>query len=123
MVDRNAAAADEVAAAIGGVAVDARPHRPGDAIERLDADVDILVNNAGFQHVAPLPEFPPDTFAAIQRVMVEAPFRLVRRALPHMYERGWGRVVNDLLGARAARVAVQVGLRHGQARRSRGCPR
>ncbi len=30
----------------------------------------------------------------IQRVMVEAPFRLVRPVLPHMYERGWGRIVN-----------------------------
>jgi 3-hydroxybutyrate dehydrogenase len=27
-------------------------------------------------------------------VMVEAPFRLVRRVLPHMYARGWGRIVN-----------------------------
>ena len=26
--------------------------------------------------------------------MLEAPFRLARGALPHMYERGWGRVVN-----------------------------
>jgi 3-hydroxybutyrate dehydrogenase len=26
--------------------------------------------------------------------MVEAPFRLVRDALPGMYERGWGRIVN-----------------------------
>jgi 3-hydroxybutyrate dehydrogenase len=26
--------------------------------------------------------------------MLEAPFRLVRSALPHMYARGWGRVVN-----------------------------
>ena len=26
--------------------------------------------------------------------MLEAPFRLVRGALPHMYGRGWGRVVN-----------------------------
>jgi 3-hydroxybutyrate dehydrogenase len=30
----------------------------------------------------------------IQKVMVEAPFRLVRRVLPHMYARGWGRIVN-----------------------------
>jgi 3-hydroxybutyrate dehydrogenase len=27
-------------------------------------------------------------------VMLEAPFRLARRVLPHMYARGWGRVVN-----------------------------
>jgi 3-hydroxybutyrate dehydrogenase len=26
--------------------------------------------------------------------MLEAPFRLVRGALPHMYARGWGRIVN-----------------------------
>src|SRR5256885_3992770 len=53
-----------------------------------------MINNAGFQHVAPLPDFPPEVFASILRIMVEAPFRLVRRALPGMYERGWGRVVN-----------------------------
>jgi 3-hydroxybutyrate dehydrogenase len=30
----------------------------------------------------------------MMRLMVEAPFRLVREALPGMYERGWGRIVN-----------------------------
>jgi 3-hydroxybutyrate dehydrogenase len=54
----------------------------------------VLVNNAGLQFVAALPEFPPERFAHIQRVMVEAPFRLVRRVLPHMYAQGWGRIVN-----------------------------
>jgi 3-hydroxybutyrate dehydrogenase len=28
------------------------------------------------------------------RLMVEAPFLLIRACLPHMYERGWGRVLN-----------------------------
>ncbi|MBL7253003.1 SDR family oxidoreductase [Paractinoplanes lichenicola] len=64
------------------------------AIDALPANVDVLVNNAGLQFVAPLPEFPPERFTHIQRVMVEAPFRLARRVLPHMYERGWGRIVN-----------------------------
>jgi 3-hydroxybutyrate dehydrogenase len=63
-------------------------------VDTLDCDVDIVVNNAGFQHVAPLTEFPPETFAEILRIMVETPFRLSRRALPGMYERGWGRIVN-----------------------------
>jgi 3-hydroxybutyrate dehydrogenase len=53
-----------------------------------------VVNNAGFQHVAPIEEFPPETFSKILRVMVEAPFLLARAMLPGMYERGWGRVVN-----------------------------
>lgn len=30
----------------------------------------------------------------MQRVMVEAPFRILRRTLPHMYAGAWGRVVN-----------------------------
>ncbi|MEU6038194.1 3-hydroxybutyrate dehydrogenase [Actinomadura sp. NPDC047616] len=64
-----------------------------DALAR-DCEADIIVNNAGIQHVAPLEEFPPEMFSAIMRIMVEAPFRLVRAALPGMYARGWGRVVN-----------------------------
>lgn len=65
-----------------------------DAIDALPADIDVLVNNAGLQHVAPVHEFPPETFSLILRVMLEAPFRLARHALPGMYERGWGRVIN-----------------------------
>ncbi|MBM2618677.1 3-hydroxybutyrate dehydrogenase [Actinoplanes sp. LDG1-06] len=86
-------AAKEVAEAIGGQAVVADLSDPA-AVDTLQAEVDILVNNAGLQFVAPLPEFPPERFAYLQRVMVEAPFRLVRRVLPHMYGVGWGRIVN-----------------------------
>jgi 3-hydroxybutyrate dehydrogenase len=64
------------------------------AVDDLALDADILVNHAGLQHVAPLQEFPPEQFSRILRVMVEAPFRLVRQLLPGMYERGWGRIVN-----------------------------
>lgn len=64
-----------------------------DAVDRLDLAVDIVVNNAGLQHVAPIEEFPPERFSYLLRVMLEAPFRLVRGALPHMYERNWGRIV------------------------------
>ncbi|WP_139346710.1 3-hydroxybutyrate dehydrogenase [Sinomonas mesophila] len=64
------------------------------ALEDLRLDCDILVNNAGIQKVAPLHEFEPEAFRRIQRLMVEAPFLLIRAALPHMYGRGWGRVIN-----------------------------
>ena len=64
------------------------------ALADLALDADILVNNAGIQHVAPVEEFPPETFALILRLMLEAPFLLARAALPHMYARGWGRVVH-----------------------------
>ena len=93
VVDRDAAAAEHVAAEVGGTAV-AVDLTDLAAVDALDLDVDVLVNNAGFQHVAALQEFPTDVFSTMLRLMVEAPFRLVRGTLPHMYARGWGRVVN-----------------------------
>jgi len=64
-----------------------------DAVDDLDLAVDIVVNNAGLQLVSPIEEFPPERFSYLLRVMLEAPFRIVRKALPHMYARGWGRIV------------------------------
>jgi 3-hydroxybutyrate dehydrogenase len=64
------------------------------ALEDLRLDVDILVNNAGVQHVSPLTEFPPERFRFLLTLMVEAPFLLIRAALPHMYEQKFGRIVN-----------------------------
>src|SRR3954447_4304345 len=93
VVDRDADAAPAVAEQVGGTAV-AVDLSDLDAVDALDLAVDVLVNNAGLQHVAPVHEFPVDRFSYILRLMLEAPFRLVRGALPHMYERGWGRVVN-----------------------------
>ena len=87
-----------------------------DAVDALPGDVDILVNNAGVQHVAPVHEFPPDRFSFILRLMLESPFRLVRRVLPHMYEQGWGRVVNvsSVHGLRAsAYKSAYVAAKHG----------
>ncbi|WP_138760915.1 3-hydroxybutyrate dehydrogenase [Modestobacter altitudinis] len=115
VVDRDAGAAQAVADQVGGTAV-AVDLTDLDAIDRLDLDVDVLVNNAGLQHVAPLHEFPVDRFSSILRLMVEAPFRLVRGALPGMYERGWGRVVNvsSVHGLRASPYKVAyVTAKHG----------
>jgi 3-hydroxybutyrate dehydrogenase len=93
VADVNAAAARSVADEIGGEAwtVDLSD---GAALEGLSLDVDVVVNNAGVQRVRPLHEFVPDEFRLILRLMVEAPFLLVRAALPHMYAQGFGRVVN-----------------------------
>jgi 3-hydroxybutyrate dehydrogenase len=93
VVDRDEPAAEAVAAEVGGLAHVADLADPA-VIDTLPEQVDILVNNAGLQHVAPLHEFPPEQFALLQQVMVTAPFLLIRRCLPHMYARGWGRIVN-----------------------------
>jgi 3-hydroxybutyrate dehydrogenase len=115
VVDRDAEGAKRVAEAVDGQAVTA-DLSDLDAVDALDLDVDVVVNNAGLQHVAPLHEFPVDRFSFILRLMLEAPFRLVRGALPHMYERGWGRVVNisSVHGLRAsAYKSAYVTAKHG----------
>jgi 3-hydroxybutyrate dehydrogenase len=115
VVDRDAEGAEAVAGQLGGSAVAVDLSDLG-AIDGLDLDVDVLVNNAGVQHVAPVHEFPPDRFSFILRLMLEAPFRLARGALPHMYERGWGRIVNisSVHGLRAsAYKSAYVTAKHG----------
>ena len=115
VVDLDAAAAAAAADEIGGEAVEL-DLSDLDAVSRWAPAADVLVNNAGLQHVAPLHEFPPEKFGLILRVMLEAPFRLVRGCLPHMYEQGWGRVVNvsSVHGLRASPYkAAYVAAKHG----------
>ncbi|AEM85295.1 3-hydroxybutyrate dehydrogenase [Streptomyces violaceusniger] len=87
-----------------------------DAAERAAAGIDILVNNAGLQLVRPIEDFPPEVFSRVLTVMLEAPFRLVRGALPHMYAQGWGRIVNisSVHGLRASPYkSAYVAAKHG----------
>jgi 3-hydroxybutyrate dehydrogenase len=56
--------------------------------------VDVLVNNAGLQHIAPVEDFPEDRWEQLVRIMLFGAFYLTRYAIPHMYERRWGRIVN-----------------------------
>ncbi|WP_189821426.1 3-hydroxybutyrate dehydrogenase [Streptomyces finlayi] len=93
VVDRDGDAVKAVAEETGGHAHVVDLADP-EALAALPRDIDVLVNNAGLQHVAPLTELPPERFELIQRVMVTAPFLLLRQTLPHMYAQRWGRVVN-----------------------------
>jgi len=65
-----------------------------DPLQALELRADILVNNAGIQTVSPIEELDPARFRLMLDLMVVAPFLLVRAALPGMYQRGWGRIVN-----------------------------
>ncbi len=87
-----------------------------DGLANLPTDVDILVNNAGIQHVSPIEEFPLDRFEFILDLMLVSPFRLIRQSLPHMYDRGWGRVINisSVHGLRASAFkSAYVTAKHG----------
>ncbi|HET6858344.1 MAG TPA: 3-hydroxybutyrate dehydrogenase [Streptomyces sp.] len=87
-----------------------------DAAELAAAGTDVLVNNAGLQLVRPIEDFPPEVFHTVLTVMLEAPFRLIRGALPHMYGQGWGRIVNisSVHGLRASPYkSAYVSAKHG----------
>jgi 3-hydroxybutyrate dehydrogenase len=114
-VDRAADAVERLATEIGARPLVVDLSDP-DAAEEVGNNADIVVNNAGVQHVAPIHQFPPETFAVLLRVMLESPFRIVRAALPDMYERGWGRVLNisSVHGLRASPFkSAYVAAKHG----------
>ncbi|GAB3602182.1 3-hydroxybutyrate dehydrogenase [Microbacterium aureliae] len=115
VADLQAEAAEAAAADVGGEAwvVDLSDTT---ALESVDLDVDILVNNAGIQRVSPIEEFDPETFRLLLRLMLESPFLLVRAALPAMYARGWGRIINvsSAHGLRASAFkSAYVSAKHG----------
>ena len=115
VADIDPAAAETMAQEVGGEAwaVDLTDTA---ALADLSLDVDVLVNNAGIQKVAAVQDFDPADFHLILTLMLESPFLLIRAALPHMYEREWGRVVNvsSIHGLRASAFkSAYVAAKHG----------
>ncbi|MFI7001736.1 3-hydroxybutyrate dehydrogenase [Nocardia sp. NPDC050175] len=87
-----------------------------EALEKLDLEADILVNNAGVQSISPIEDFAPQQFRTLLTLMVEAPFLLIRAALPHMYQQGFGRIINisSVHGIRASEYkSAYVTAKHG----------
>src|ERR1700757_1269957 len=64
-----------------------------EAEEKLGS-ADILVNNAGVQHVAPIEEFPPETWDMIIAINLSAAFHAIAAAIPGMKARKWGRIIS-----------------------------
>jgi 3-hydroxybutyrate dehydrogenase len=115
VLDLDGDTAKKVAEGIGGEALQA-DLSDYEVLDDLEVDADIVVNNAGLQHVAPVEEFPPERFSLILRIMLEAPFRILQKALPGMYEKGWGRVINisSVHGLRASPYkSAYVSAKHG----------
>ncbi len=99
--------AKSMAQEVGGKAWDVDLSDVG-SLETLRLETDILVNNAGIQSIASIPDFPPDRFRMMVTLMVEAPFLLIRAALPHMYSQQFGRIINisSVHGLRASEYKV-----------------
>ncbi|GAB2738612.1 3-hydroxybutyrate dehydrogenase [Arthrobacter bambusae] len=115
VADVDAAGAAALADKLGGTAW-AVDLLDTEALAGLSLDCDILVNNAGIQKVAPIEEFEPADFRRILALMLEAPFLLIRAALPHMYANGFGRIINisSVHGLRASAFkSAYVSAKHG----------
>lgn len=115
IADLNGEAARSVADRLGGESWEVDLSQTA-LLGDLRLDTDILVNNAGLQHVRAIPEFEPESFALLLRIMLEAPFLLIRAALPGMYERGFGRIINvsSVHGLRASEFkSAYVAAKHG----------
>lgn len=115
VADIDGVAAERVAAEIAGEAMQIDLTDTA-SLAALELDIDVLVNNAGIQHVSAIETFDPATFSRIIDLMLEAPFLLARAALPKMYARGFGRVVNisSVHGLRASPYkSAYVAAKHG----------
>ncbi|MBW4093957.1 MAG: 3-hydroxybutyrate dehydrogenase [Acidobacteria bacterium] len=115
VADLNGAAAESLAKEVGGRAwaVDLLDTA---ALEDLTLETDILVNNAGIQTVSPIEDFAPADFRRILTLMLEAPFLLIRAALPSMYAKEFGRIINisSVHGLRASPFkSAYVSAKHG----------
>jgi 3-hydroxybutyrate dehydrogenase len=100
VLDRPGSAVEEVAAELGALALalDLADERDcalavARTVERYGG-LDILVNNAGFQHLAAIPDFPPDVWREMLAVMLTAPFLLTKYAWEGLKRSGQGRVVH-----------------------------
>ena len=56
--------------------------------------IDVLINNAGIALAAQFEDISDDMWDSIMAVNVNAMFKISRRAVPHMRQRGRGRIIN-----------------------------
>ncbi|WNO54403.1 3-hydroxybutyrate dehydrogenase [Stakelama saccharophila] len=74
-----------------------KPDRIEAMVRRCHAELggpDIVIANAGIQHVARIEDFPPEKFEAIMKINMTSAWYLFRAAIPHMKEKGWGRILS-----------------------------
>jgi 3-hydroxybutyrate dehydrogenase len=112
LVARDRGALEEVAEALPGpalvVASDVTdPRRVEEVFATTEQEwgpVEVLVANAGAATAAALVDTTDEDWQQILDLNLTAPFRCIRRALPPMLDRGWGRIV----------VVASVASKHGE---------
>lgn len=89
---------------IADVAEPAGAQRGVDECVRLLGGIDILVNNAGMLTQAPCTELTLAMWDEMMAVDLRSVFLASQRALPHMLQQRWGRIIN---------IASQLGIKGG----------
>lgn len=85
-------------------------------VERALGPVEVLVANAGSGSSAPLVDTTDEQWQHMIELNLTTPFRCVRRALPAMFEAGWGRIVviASVVAKRGeSRVSAYTASKHG----------
>lgn len=59
-----------------------------------DVGFDILINNAGTNKIGPIEEYDIEDYRNIIELNLTACFKTTQAVIPHMKEKGWGRIVN-----------------------------
>ncbi|MGH8939683.1 MAG: SDR family NAD(P)-dependent oxidoreductase, partial [Actinomycetes bacterium] len=96
-----------------------RPEAPDEVVSAVEArwgPVDVLVANAGAGESAPIARMTDEMWARQLDLNLTAPFRCVRRVVPSMVDRGFGRIV--VLGSIASKrgepyIAGYTAAKHG----------
>lgn len=100
IVDREQAAAEAVAAEVGGHAIQtdlSDGAACGAVIDRIATEhgrIDVLINNAGTDKTVSVEELQVDEFSLVLDVNLRAPFALSKAVFPHMRQAGAGYIVN-----------------------------
>lgn len=124
LLGRNIAALDEVRTRLPSpalaLATDVTEQEQVEAafgqVEKAWGPIEVLVCNAGAGLAAPLVDTTDEAWDQMLELNLTAPFRLMRRALPGMTERGWGRIVviASVVAKRGeAQVAAYTASKHG----------
>lgn len=98
--DVNKAAADAVAAEVGGAAIEIDLVSPESitafaaTLVRQTPRLDVLVNCAGWNKVQPFLESTPDLWSRVLAINLQGTIQLVHSLLPLMIEGGGGKVIN-----------------------------
>ena len=87
------AAADEAGVEVETALLDVTDEKAGAAVVD-EYRPDALVNNAGFSITGAIEDVTDGEARFAFETMVLAPMRLARLSVPHMRDRGWGRIVN-----------------------------